>query len=71
MSIVKKQGTHLVVCINPKVLDHLFTDDSCCFLIAHKSSNGEPVEQGDALVARDELLNAGFEWGKDFYLKKV
>ena len=71
MSICKKRGTHLVVCINPKALEHLFTEETCCFLIAHKSSNGEPVGQGDALVARDELLDAGFKWGKDFYLKKV
>ncbi len=26
---------------------------------------------GDAMVFRDELQEAGFEWGKDFYMKKV
>ena len=25
---------------------------------------------GDALLIRDWLLEAGFEWGKDFWLKK-
>lgn len=66
-----ESGTHLVVCINPKALEHLYKEETCCCLIATKSKRGEPVEQGDALVARDELLEAGFEWGKDFYLKKI
>ena len=26
---------------------------------------------GDMLVFRDELKDAGFEWGTDFYIKKV
>lgn len=26
---------------------------------------------GDMLAFRDDLTNAGFEWGKDFYVKKV
>lgn len=26
---------------------------------------------GDALVLRDWLLEHGFEWGRDFYIKKV
>lgn len=26
---------------------------------------------GDAMVFRDELIDAGFVWGKDFYMKKV
>ncbi len=64
-------GTHLVICKNPKALEHLYTEDTCCCLIAAASERGEPVEQGDALVARDELQDAGFVWGKDFYLKKV
>lgn len=64
-------GTHLVVCKNPKALEHLYKEETCCCLIAAASERGEPVEQGDALVARDELQEAGFEWGKDFYLKKV
>lgn len=26
---------------------------------------------GDMFVFRDDLTDAGFEWGKDFYVKKV
>ncbi len=26
--------------------------------------------QGDALVAKNQLEEAGLEWGKDYYLKK-
>ncbi len=66
-----KFDTHLVVCTNPKALEHLYSDDSCCCLIAAKSKRGEPVSQGDALVARDELEEAGFKWGQDFYLKRI
>lgn len=66
-----KNGTHLVVCKNSKALAHLYKEETCCCLIASASQRGEPVEQGDALVARDELQSAGFVWGKDFYLKKV
>jgi hypothetical protein len=71
MSIHQKEGTHLIICLNPKALDSLFSDESCCFLIAHASANGNPVECGDALVARDWLLEQGFKWGEDFYLKKL
>ena len=67
----KEDGTHLVVCKNPEALAHLYTEETCCCIIAAKSERGEAVGQGDALVARDELQAAGFEWGKDFYLKKV
>ena len=36
------------------------------------SNNGEcDFSVGDAMVFRDELIEAGFEWGKDFYMKKV
>jgi len=34
-------------------------DDDCTF------------EVGDMCVFRDELKEAGFVWGKDFYVKKV
>ncbi len=68
---MSEHGTHLVVCTNPKALEHLFKEETCCCLIAAASKKGRAVEQGDALVARDELENAGFKWGVDFYLKKV
>lgn len=60
-----------VICKNPKALERLYEEDTCCCLIASASKQGKPVSQGDALVARDELIASGFEWGKDFYLKKV
>ena len=65
------KGTHLVVCKNPTALAHLYSEVSCCCLIASKSERGEAVGQGAALCARDELQDAGFKWGIDFYLKKV
>lgn len=68
---MSSDGTHFVICKNPKALEHLYTEDSCCCLIAAASERGEAVEQGDALVARDELEEAGFVWGKDFYLRKA
>ena len=61
-------GTHLIICKNPKALEFLIDEE---IIIGHHAKNGIPVEQGDALVARDELQEAGFVWGKDFYLKKV
>ena len=36
------------------------------------SHNGEhDFSVGDAMVFREELLDAGFGWGIDFYMKKV
>ncbi len=63
--------THLIVCKNPKALERLFDEDTCCELIAIKTKKGIPVSQGDAMVARDELVKSGFCWGKDFFIKKV
>ena len=60
--------THLIIYKNPKALKFLMEEE---IIIGHHARNGIPVSQGDALVARDELQEAGFEWGKDFYLKKV
>jgi hypothetical protein len=59
---------HLVVCINPKALEYLLKE---LYLIGISSKKGSVMSQGDALVARDELLEAGFVWGKDFYLKTI
>jgi len=64
-------NTHLLVCKNPKALEYLFTEDTCCCLIASASKQGKPVAQGDALWARNELLDGGFKWGKDFFIKIV
>jgi len=36
------------------------------------SNNGEHnFSVGDMLVFRDDLVKAGFNWGTDFYVKKV
>lgn len=32
---------------------------------------GKKFTVGDMLAFRDDLTNAGFEWGKDFYVKKA
>lgn len=32
---------------------------------------GKKFSVGDMLVFRDDLIAAGFIWGKDFYVKKV
>jgi len=60
--------THLVVCKNPKALKFLKEEE---LIIGVWSEKGKPMSVGDAMVARDELQEAGFEWGKDFYLKKI
>lgn len=60
--------THLVICKNSDTLQFLKREE---LIIGFHSEKGIPVGQGDALVARDELIEAGFEWGKDFYIKKV
>jgi len=65
---MSKDGTHLIVCKNPEALEWLKKEEIILGIDAEK---GNPVEQGDALVARDELQAAGYVWGKDFYLKKV
>ena len=63
-----RDETHLVVCKNARALEYLIGES---VLIGLLSRDGKPMGQGDALYARDELINGGFEWGKDFYLKKV
>ena len=32
---------------------------------------GKEFSVGDMLAFRDDLTTAGFEWGKDFYVRKV
>ena len=64
-------GTHKLVIKNPKALELLKQPETCCIVIALASEKGKLIEQGDALVARDALLEAGFKWGIDFYLKVV
>lgn len=32
---------------------------------------GKEFTVGDMMAFRDDLIAAGFEWGKDFYVKKV
>jgi len=61
-------GTHLVVCKNPEALEFLKKEE---MIIGRWAEKGKSMEVGDAMLARDELIEAGFEWGIDFYLKKV
>ena len=69
---MSKWDTHLMVCVNPKALDFLLTDDdACCYLMGVWAAKGKPMGVGDALIARDALLDAGFKWGKDFYIRKI
>lgn len=65
---MSKYDTHLVVCKNPRALQYLMDE---WVLMGICSKEGKPMGQGDALVARDTLQEAGFRWGKDFYLKKI
>jgi hypothetical protein len=65
---MKINGTHLIVCRNPKALEYL-KNELC--LLGFASEKGRPVLQGDALLARNELQEAGFIFGKDFYLKVI
>ena len=60
--------THLIVCTNPEALKYLEAEE---IIIGSHARRGIPVGQGDAMVARDELQEQGFKWGKDFYIKKV
>jgi len=60
--------THYIVCKNQKALEFLKEDS---VLLGFAAERNKAVCQGDALCARDILLEEGFEWGKDFYLRKV
>lgn len=40
-------------------------------LLMATNNDEKTFEVGDMCVFRDELKEAGFEWGKDFYVKKV
>lgn len=47
----------------------MLIEESC--LIGFHARDGKPMSQGDALVGRDILQEAGFQFGTDFYLKKL
>ena len=51
-----------------KCVDHIRHDYGP--LLANIVDEQKPVD-GDAFVIRDILLEGGFEWAKDFYIKKV
>lgn len=46
-------------------------DDVWAKIVIGCITDKKSFAQGDALIVRDELQEAGLEWGKDFYLKKV
>ena len=60
--------THYIVCNNQIAVDFLKEE---LILLGIAANKNKAVCQGDALCARDILLEGGFEWGTDFYLKKV
>lgn len=59
--------THTIVCKTPEALQFLLDEWVLLGLAAKK---GGPVSVGDAMLAHDELQQAGFKWGQDFYLVK-
>ena len=59
--------THYVKCKTPEALAFLKKE---WVLLGLWSEKEKPMTVGDAMVAKDSLLEAGFEWGKDFYLLK-
>jgi len=65
---MSKDGTHLIVCKSELALQYLI-QESC--LLGLRAKNSISVSQGDALVARDILQEIGFEWDRDFYIKKL
>lgn len=60
--------TYLIICKNQKAIELLKKDSILLGISAEKNIT---VSQGDALCARDILQEEGFEWGKDFYLRKI
>lgn len=54
---------------------HCFDDfghtDRGSDLVVHWFKQGRRFLVGDMLCFRDDLLTAGFKWGKDFYVRKV
>jgi hypothetical protein len=60
--------THLIVCKNEITINELMKN---AVLLGRAAKSGRAVSQGDALVARDILLESGLQWGVDFYLKKI
>ncbi len=65
-------GTHLVVDKSDKIIPYYpYIGGLWANLVINHIEKGILFEQGDAMVIRNELQAAGFEWGKDFYLKKI
>ena len=61
-------GTHIVVCKNEKAIEKLLEE---FWVIGAMVVEEDPMEGGDAMVARDCLEQAGFKFGKDFYIRKI
>lgn len=45
-------------------------DDIWSKLVVGHIEKKKPFAQGDAMIVKTELYEAGFQWGKDFYLSK-
>lgn len=61
-------GTHLLVVKSELAMKCLEEEH---FLIAAISKCGDLLMGGDAMVARDFLVESGFQWGRDFYIRKM
>lgn len=59
---------YYLVILNKECYDCLHKDIGK--LIAVIAKKGKELTLGDCLVGRDILLEGGFKWGKDFYIKK-
>lgn len=56
---------------NGKPYGERIYNDHVGALLRASHHDGKTFTVGDMLAFRDDLINAGFEWGKDFYIKKV
>jgi hypothetical protein len=40
-------------------------------MLIRSDKDDHPFHVGDMMIFKDELMEAGFEWGVDFYVKKI
>ncbi len=61
-------GTHLLI-VKTEAARVLLRKEQP--IIAEMSELGHAMECGDAMVAKEDLVAGGFEWGKNFYIRRV
>ena len=64
-------GTHIIVDKTPDGACITCVHNELGRVLADKVENEEAMELGDAMVIRDVLFANGFEWSKDFFMKKA